>query len=76
MLDEAFYDPATGRDLLVEAIKAGVIQGDASLTRLAAEYRWCKAPQPIEGALAVGSATTEQLIEQIPEALQVLQGGK
>jgi hypothetical protein len=45
-LDEAFTQD--GRDLLVEAIVAGVQTGDSTSMKLAAEYRWGKPVSVLE----------------------------
>jgi hypothetical protein len=45
-LDAAFTED--GRDLLVDAIKAGVQTGDSTCLKLAADYRWGKPVTQIE----------------------------
>ena len=47
-LEKAFVDEATGEDKLITAIKLGVAEGEPQLIKLACEYRWGKAVQPVE----------------------------
>jgi hypothetical protein len=80
-LDEAFTvkeivdGKEVTKDLLVEAIKLGVQQGEPSLVRLACEYRYGKPVQPVEDVTDPGASRTRQLLAQLPEALVVLGEG-
>jgi hypothetical protein len=73
LLEAACVQP-DGTDLLINALMAGVLAAEPQLTKLAAEYRWGKPVQPIEGEIA--PASLDALLASLPEALAILESSR
>lgn len=59
-LDKAFT--VGDRDTLIEAIVEGVATKDSTCLKLACEYRWGKAPQPLTGENGQGPVNVASMI--------------